>query len=205
MALSLSKWISVLGLTQFAFFALAGTSFGADATAFTCGSGQSARIVNTGESHAGIGNTKDGVTAVSDGQQGRSGVDFTNINEKFSTISLWARDTISVDKYVNTKLCFTDSAGSFTVQKKLSQYKVSGGAARTFKEYELNASDFGERASQATLVRLTEVLNTPNNVPANITFGGIWLNNRPYKNIIPRQGDGGCASAQACSKEDDPT
>lgn len=201
MAISRAKLVSLVSSTYFAF---CGSAYGADATPFTCGTGQSARIVNTGESHAGIGNTKDGVSAVSDGRQGRSGVDFTNINEKFSTIILWARDTLNVDKYVNTKLCFTDSEGSFTVQKKLSEYKVSGGAARSFKEYELNASDFGSRAAQATLVRLVEVLNTPNNVPANITFGGIWFNNRPYKTIIPRQGNGGCDSAQACSKEEVP-
>ncbi len=205
MAFSGIKLVSAVGLAQFAWFGLTGTAFAADATPFTCGSGQSARIVNTGESHAGIGNTKDGVSAVSDGQQGRSGVDFNNINEKFTSITLWARDPISAAKYVNTKLCFTDSNGSFTVQKKLSEYKVSGGAARFFSEYKLNASDFGDRASQATLVRLTEVLNTPNNVPSNITFGGIWFNDRPYKTIILRQGDGGCASAQACGKEDNPT
>ncbi|MBS1956385.1 MAG: hypothetical protein JST89_19515 [Cyanobacteria bacterium SZAS-4] len=204
MALSLTKFVMLAGLTHFAFYGLAGAAFGADATPFTCGNGQSARIVNTGESHAGIGNTKDGVTAVSDGRQGRCGVDFTNINEKFSTIILWAKDPVSVAGYVNTKLCFTDSEGSFTVQKKLSQYRVSGGAARFFKEYELDASDFGSRASQATLVRLVEVLNTPNNVPGNITFGGIWFNDRPYKTIIPREGNGGCDSAQACSKEEDP-
>lgn len=204
MTFSGTKMLALVGLTQCAFHGLAGTAFAADATPFTCGSGQSARIVNTGESHAGIGNTKDGVAAVSDGQQGRAGVDFTNINEKFTSISLWARDPISAAKYVNTKLCFTDSEGSFTVQKKLSEYKDSGGGARFFKEFQLNASDFGTRASQATLVRLVEVLNTPNSVPSNITFGGIWFNGRPYKTIIPRLSDGGCASAQACSKEDNP-
>ena len=172
----------------------------ATAQPFSCGSGIAANIVNLSprDRHFGFGRVGKGLDVISFGiDDSKGGIDLRYFREpnKFSELTIYVLDRQPIGD-VNTRFCFSDNDGDFTITRRLKEYKFKV-PKDGFKLASVRALDLPTRANGANLKRFTLIVNAGQ--PTALRFGGISISGLDYiENILTE--NAGCDGVESCKK-----
>ena len=198
---------SVLGVLLISALSLSASSrASADATAqpFTCGPGIESKIVSVPvDRRYTVGKTGKVVEVVSfGGDDSKAGMDVRNFREpnNFVGLSVYVKESLGQTRnQVNTRFCFSDSDGDFTITRQLKDYQFQP-AKEGWNRATVNAFELPPRATRANLKRYTLILKSGQR-PAIFRFGDV---------IVPEVDDvgqlltenAGCEGGESCKKSD---
>lgn len=176
----------------------------ATAQPFTCGSGIQAVV----ESPPGVdrrytvGKTGKVIEVISfGGDDSKGGMDVRNIREpnNFGGLSLYLKESLGQTRnQVNTRFCFTDKDGDFTITRQLKDYQFEI-AKDGWNRATVNAFELDPRATGATLKRYTLIFKSGQRT-AVIRFGDVLLSGDDVGQLLTD--NEGCEGNESCKKSD---
>ncbi len=197
----------LLGISLISALSLSATakaSATATAEPFTCGSGIQA-VVETlpgVDRRYTVGKTGKVIEVISfGGDDSKGGMDVRNIREpnNFLGLSLYLKESLGQTRnQVNTRFCFSDKDGDFTITRQLKDYQFQI-AKDGWNRATVNAIELPPRATGATLKRYTLIFKSAQKT-AVIRFGDVILSDDDVGQLLTD--NAGCDGSESCKKSD---
>jgi hypothetical protein len=191
--------LSALGLSA---------SVGAFATGtaqpFSCGNGIQAMIEQPPgvDRRYTVGKTAKVVEVISfGGDESKGGMDVRNLREpnSFRGVSVYLKESLGQTRnQVNTRFCFSDKDGDFTITRELKDYQFQI-AKDGWNLASVNAIELPLRATGATLKRYTLIFKSGQR-SAVIRFGDVILSFDDVGELLTD--NAGCSGDESCAKSD---